>query len=145
MGNSLTAANAIIMLTIPGVFTPPQQLQQFAADDIFSTEQLKSAETEMGVDGQLSGGFVFVPVKQSITLQANSPSCAVFDTWWAAAQAGIDVFSAFGVITLPSLKSKWALNNGFLTGYMPIPDAGKLLKPRKFEITWGQMLPASTP
>ena len=139
---SLTSATAVYMLTIPGVFSPPQQLQQFAADDIFSTEMLRSVETSMGVDGVLSGGFVFVPVQQSIMLQANSPSLDVFDAWYNAMQVAQDTYEAQAIITLKSLGKKWAMVRGFLTGYMPIPDAGKTLKPRKFEITWQQATPA---
>lgn len=141
MAGSLTAATAVITFSIPGVYDVAQQLQQFAADDIFSTESLQSAEVQMGVDGTLSGGFVFVPVKQKYMLQANSPSVKIFDDWWSASQTALDVFSCLGNITLKSINSKWNLVNGFLTSYSPMPDAGKLLKPRSFEITWQQMLP----
>ncbi len=141
MAGSLTAATAVYMLTIPGVFNSPQQLQQFAADDIFATEMLKSVEVQMGVDGTLSGGFVFVPVVQSIMMMANSPSLEQFDQWYNAMQVAQDTYTAEGIITLKSLGKKWALTKGFLTGYMPIPDAGKTLKPRKMEITWQQAVP----
>jgi len=144
MAGSLTSATAVYMLTIPGVFSSPQQLQQFAADDIFSTEMLKSVEVSMGVDGILSGGFVFVPVVQSIMLQANSPSLEQFDQWWSAMQVAQETYTAQAVITLKSLGKKWAMTQGFLTGYMPIPDAGKTLKPRKMEITWQQAVPNPT-
>jgi hypothetical protein len=67
MAGSITAANAIFQLYIPAVFSAPQQLQGFAADDIFDTENQELVQTQMGVDGLLSGGFVFIETKQTIT------------------------------------------------------------------------------
>lgn len=135
-GKTITGANAVYLLAITDVFPTPQQLQQFAADDVFSTDPLGSAEVIMGVDRRLSGGFVAVPVKQSISLMADSDSMDVFDQWWAAMQAEGDTFIANGVVLLPSLGQKWTLTKGFLTDYMPIPDTKKLVQARKFGITW---------
>lgn len=140
---SITAANATFLLTIPSVFPVPQQLQGFAADDIFSTDPLESAEILMGVDGKLSAGFVFVPPKQGIFLQADSPSNAIFDAWYAAQQTVKDIFFADGLVQLTSIGTKWALIRGVLSTYPPIPDAGKTLKPRRFGITWESVSPAA--
>ena len=139
---SITAANATYFLGVTGLFSIPQQLQGFAADDIFSTEAIDTAELQMGVDGTLSAGFVFVPVKQSITLQADSASNAIFDAWRAAEVAAQEKFAATGIVVLTSIGSKWALVNGYLTSFPPIPDAGKTLKPRKYQITWQSVSPA---
>lgn len=142
MALTLTSTNAVIMITIPGVFTTPQQLQGFAADDIFGTDEITPTEVSMGVDGILSGGYTPVPIKQNYMLQANSASKALFDNWFNAMVAAQETYQAAGVITLRSLQAKWALVNGFLTGYKPIPDAGKILKPLSFAITWQQVTPA---
>lgn len=139
---SLTAANAVIMLTVTPIFNAPQQLKQFAADDVFSTPAIQSAEIAMGVDGNLSAGFVFVPVPQSYVLQANSPSNTIFDNWWAANQSAQDVYRADGVITLISVGKKWNMANGVLTEYSPAPDAKRILQPRRYTITWESMLPS---
>lgn len=141
---SLTAANATIMLAIAGLFPAPQQLQGFAADDIFSTDPLESAQTVMGVDGIMSAGFVFVEVKQSYTLQADSPSNFIFDQWFQAQQVARDIFFANGIVLLQTLGSKWSMAKGVLSMYPPMPDGGKLLKPRKFGITWQSISPALT-
>lgn len=139
---SLTAANAVITIGIDTVFPIPQTLKGFAADDVFDTDEIKSVETQMGVDGVLSGGFVFVEVAQKYKLQADSASCAIFDAWYAAQVAAQDVFNANGGLSLKTLKTKWAMTKGFLTGYKPAPDAKKLLQPRVFTITWQSILPA---
>jgi hypothetical protein len=81
--STLTGANAVLMLTIPPLFTTPQQIQGFAADDVYDLDEIESVETLMGVDGILSGGFVWKSQPQTIMLQADSPSNAVFDTWYS--------------------------------------------------------------
>ena len=140
MGN-ITAADSIYIINIPNVLLAPVQLQGFAADDIFDTEPLEAAETLMGVDGILSAGFIFVPVPQSITLQADSASNSVFDAWWTQEQANKTKYAASGQIRLKSIGTKWALTNGFLVTYPVIPNAGRTLKPRKFMIRWQSAFP----
>lgn len=142
VNKTITAANAVYMLSIANLFDTPQQLQGFAADDVFSTEALQSAETLMGVDGKLSGGFVFAPVVQSVVLQSDSDSNAIFEQWWAAQQQAQEVFIANGLVTLLNLGSKYTLTRGFLTAFPPMPDAKKLLQPRRYGITWNSILPA---
>lgn len=141
---SITAASAVVMISIPPLFPIPQPLQGFAADDVYSIPQIKSVETMMGVDGVLSGGFVFVPIPQEIVLQADSASNDVFDTWWTQMQAAEDVYPCQGLIVLKSIGTKYVQTNGFLTGYKPAPDAKKLLQPRRYEITWESIVPAPT-
>ncbi len=133
---TITAVNAIITLTIPGVFNQPQQLQQFSVDDVADVDTLTLCEELMGVDGHLSAGFVFNAVKYVYTLQANSPSCFVFDTWKQAQDAQQDTFPANGNLLLKSLGTKWTWRNGFLKEYSPAPNVKKILQPRKFGVVW---------
>jgi len=139
---SITAANALFVLIIPGVFPVPVQLQGFSADDIFDFDPNPTVETLMGVDGKLSGGFVNVAKKQSITLQADSASNNVFDLWQQAQYTALNTIIAQGLVTLTSIGTNYVLTNGFLTNYPPVPGAGKILKPRKFEMTWEKITPA---
>lgn len=139
MSKSLTGATAVFQLSIAGLYDQPQQLQGFAADDIFSTPAVKSIETLMGVDGFMSAGYVFVEKEMSIALQADSDSNAIFDNWDAAQQAQEDVFFANATVVLKALGSKWTLTRGVLSSFMPIPDTKKLIQPRKYTITWNTM------
>jgi len=139
---SITAANAVFLLQIPGVFPIPVQLQGFSADDIFDFDPIASVETLMGVDGVLSGGYVNVAKKQSITLQADSASNTIFDQWQQAQVTALDTIIANGTVWLISIGTKWALTTGFLTDYPPVPGAGKILKPRKYGLTWQSVTPA---
>lgn len=133
---SITAANAILYLSVTSVFPTPQQIQGFAVDDVYDVESLDTAETMMGVDGNLTGGFVNVTVKQGYSLMADSKSVGVFDAWYAAEVATQEKFTANGSVTLMALGKRWTMTKGFLRGYKPIPDAKKTLQPVKFMIEW---------
>lgn len=139
---SITSANSVIMLSIPGVFTAPVPLQQFAAEDIFTNDPVQAAEVAMGVDGYLAAGFVYAPVSWSVSLMADSPSNDLFDQWYQANRLAIDVYRCNGTIVLPSLNKKYNMNNGALTTYRNMPDAAKTLRSRAFVITWQSVSPA---
>lgn len=132
----ITSANAIVTLTVPLVFSTPQQLQGFAADDIFDVPDIEEAEAVMGVDGLLSAGKVFVPTVQTFALQADSPSFPIFDAWHAYQTVTKSVAVASGVIKLPAIGVKFNIAKGFLIRYKPIADARRILQPRRFTIAW---------
>lgn len=142
MAKSLTAANAVIMLGVTGLYSVPQQIQGFSADDVFDTDAVESAETMAGVDGKLSGGWVYVPRKQNITLQADSDSNEFFENWAAAQDAARELYYGFGLTSLPSLNRAYTMVKGILTSTTPTPSAKKVLQPRKYTITWERLTPA---
>lgn len=140
---SLTSANTVFMLAIVGLFDAPQSLQGFAADDIFTTADIQSTETLMGVDGILSAGYVNMPVPQTIALQADSDSNEIFDQWYQAQKVAQDVYYANASVLLPSLSKSYTLTKGALTTYPPTPNVAKILQPRRFGITWQSISPAN--
>lgn len=139
MNKTITSSNAIYMISVSDLFATPIQLQGFSADDIFTTQPLASAETIMGLDGFLSGGFVFVPVIQSVSLQADSASNDFFDQWYQQQQQARELYVAEGTIILPAVSQKWNMSRGYLTSYPPIPDAARTLRPRRYAITWNML------
>jgi hypothetical protein len=139
---SITGANSVILLSITSLFPVPQQLFGFAADDIFDSEAVASAEILTGVDGNMSAGWIFVPVKMSITLQADSASNSLFESWYAAQQAIQDLYFATGNVRLPATSRLYTCRKGVLSSHKPTPDAKKVLQPRKYEITWQQVIAA---
>lgn len=139
---TLTAANSVFLLTVIGLFDVPQQLQGFAADDMFDSDAVETVETLMGVDGTLSAGWVAVAKKQTVTLQADSASNLIFDAWWTAQEAAREIFTAGAIIRLPAVNTSYALITGYLTSYRPMPPAKKLLQPRQYGLTWNSVLPA---
>lgn len=138
---TLTSANAVITLAVSDVFNTPQQLQGFSTDDVFDTPAIVAAEAVRGVDGILSGGFVYSNIVQAYMLQADSASNAVFDNWYQAQVAAQDIFYASGNAILQGIRTKWSMIRGILTSYTPVPSAGKILKPRRYEVTWQTVTP----
>ena len=134
--SSITSANATLVLSVAGLYPSPQQIQGFAAEDIFSMDAIDPAELYMGADGNLSAGFTYVAVKQSIHLQADSPSNKIFEALRQFELSNVEKSVISGVITIPSVKKQYSLVNGYLTSYPPIADAKRVLQPRKYEITW---------
>lgn len=141
---TITAANSVYMLTIPGLFVTPQQLQGYAADAAFATAAVRNAENVIGVDGRMSSGFVFALREQTITMQADSPSNDLFDAWDAAQQAAGEIFYCSCIITIPSLGKSWAGPKGTLSNFTPLPDVRRTLQPRTFGITWERLLVSPT-
>lgn len=141
---TLTVANSVIMLVIPNLFPAPQQLQGYSADDVFTTEPVDSVETQMGLDGKLSAGWVPTPKRQTFVLQADSPSVLMFDAVQQSQEQIKDAYVIEGVITLPSLGRFFTCNRGFMTNYTALPDARRTLQARRFQITWESILGATT-
>jgi hypothetical protein len=137
MDNStITSANSVFTLVVAGLFPAPVQLRGYASDKAFTTEAVDLAEVQMGVDGRMTAGFVPNPVKQTITLQADSPSKDIFTAVIQAMKTAREVFYISGSISLPSTGESFALTRGILTNAKQIPDAQKVLQPMDFTVTW---------
>jgi len=133
---TITSANSVFTLVVAGLFPAPVQLQGYASDKAFTTEAVDLAEVQMGVDGRMTAGFVPNPVKQTITLQADSPSKDIFTAMIQAMKTAREVFYISGSIALPSTGESFTLTRGILTNAKQIPDAQKVLQPVEFQITW---------
>jgi len=137
MDNStITSANSVFTLVVAGLFPAPVQLKGYASDKAFTTEAVDLAEVQMGVDGRMTAGFVPNPVKQTITLQADSPSKDIFTAMIQAMKTAREVFYISGSIALPSTGEAFTLTRGILTNAKQIPDAQKVLQPVDYVITW---------
>lgn len=140
---TITSANSVFTITVPGLFDSPIQLQGYAADKAWSTEGVDLAETVMGVDGIMSAGYVPNVTKQTITLQADSTSNDVFDTLVEATKAQREIFFLNGSIVLPGTDEAFTMTRGTLTNYKPVSDGQKTLQPRDFVITWNDVSKAT--
>jgi hypothetical protein len=133
---TITAANALVTIAIPNLFPIPQQIQGFSADNVYETNPQDVVETSMGVDGRLSGGFVYSPVEQSFVLQADSDSNLFFETWAAQMVRDKDAFFANGQTLLKAVQRVYVMSRGFLVNLPAFPAAGRTLQPRRFTIRW---------
>lgn len=136
----ISAANAILMFTVPSLFPVPVQIQGFGPDDVYSLDDIELVETSMGVDGILSGGFVWKEQPMGVTLQADSPSNAFFDVWMQSQAAALRSYPANGVLSLPSIGSKFIMTKGFLSTYK-LPDGKRTLTPRRYRLKWEKVVP----
>jgi hypothetical protein len=137
----ITSANAIILITAPGVFNTPQRLQKFSAQDIYEMGAINAGETSMGVDGYLSAGFTFVEKEQAYTFQADSESNEVFQQIYRFEESNITKIPLQGITILPALGLKFVSPKGFLKNYTPMPSAGTTAKPLKYSVVWERVSP----
>jgi hypothetical protein len=151
--STITSANSSLVLTprltsavlsglLPALAGVGFPVQGYASDDAFATDAVDSAEARVGVDGIMSAGWLPRLTKQTITLQADSPSLQLFNALVGAQDALREVIFLDGVLTLPSVGITYALVKGVMTRITPIIPAKKVLEPVTYEITWGTVQPA---
>lgn len=133
---TITSANSVFTIVIPGLFPSPVQLYGYSSDKAFTTEAVDLAEVQMGVDGRMTAGYTPNPVKQTVTLQADSPSKSIFVVLIQAMKTAREIYYISGSIALPSTGESFALTRGILTNAKQIPDAQKVLQPVDYTITW---------
>lgn len=136
---SITSANSIFTVTVPGLFPTPVQLQGYSSDKAVITDAIEMAETQMGVDGRMTGGYVPAITKQTITLQADSPSRSIFKTIALATQASKEIFYIAGALDLPSTGESFIMPKGIIVNMKQIPDLLKVLGPVDIMIHWEQV------
>jgi hypothetical protein len=136
---SITAANAVIQLAIETIFPTPQQIQGFAEGDVFDASSIKINEIQMGVDGNMAAGFVWVVKPITFHLLADSESNDVFDEWGSQMEANQTVYRASGLIVLDT-GEKWTMSAGSFTDWLWIPPAKRLLMPRSHTVTFGKII-----
>ena len=129
---TLTASNSSLSITVPGIFSSPQTIQGYAVDDAFSAEAVERAEVMIGVDGNMSYGYIFNVISVPITIQADSPSLAFFNTWKNIEDGNRELSPGNGVVMLPGIGWKFTLANLILANYPVLPDVKKILQPLKF-------------
>lgn len=132
----ITSNNAVFLISLPLLLPVPQQLQGFATDDIFDVDDIDTTDTMMGADGILSGGVILAATPMNIALQADSDSISFFEAWYQGQRSNRVAYAAQATVTLTGNGRAYALNTGFLARFKPMPDAKRVLQPRKFRITW---------
>lgn len=138
---TITSANSVVSLSVPGLFPVPQQLKGYAADRAWESDSVEQAETQMGVDGRMTAGYVPNPCPQRYSLQADSPSKQIFLAIQRAQKATKSIYYISGTIDLPSTGESFICRKGVFKAAKPLPDGGKVLEPMEFEIVWESIDP----
>jgi hypothetical protein len=139
---NITAANAVFMLAIPPIYTAPQQIVGFASDSAWDAGESEPAEIMIGVDGIVSAGFVPFLTDFTVHLQADSPSSSIFETWLESQKTTLTIYFGVATLLIPAINRKYAMSQGVLRRMPPLPGTRKVLQPRDFVITWGDISPA---
>lgn len=133
---TITSANSIVTLAVAGLFPIPQQLHGYSADRAWETADVVMTESNIGVDGRKTAGFVFNQVEQTFTLQGDSPSRATFQAIVNAMKAAREIYYIQGTITLPATNESFICVKGTLKNANMLPNAGKVLEAVKYVIEW---------
>ena len=104
--NTITSANSIILFRCPGVYDTWVKLEGYQVDAAASFGDTTVAETQMGVDGKQSIGFVPHEVPVTLNFSANSPSVQVMETVYADFVQNMEVRYCELQITYPSVKRR---------------------------------------
>lgn len=139
---TLTAADAILMMTVDTIYPTPFRIKGFAADDVTNMDAVDNAETSMGVDGRLSAGFVFAPTRQTITLQADSETNDLFEYWAMYERTNRRKYFAGQTIKITATGRQYICVRGVLRSYTPMPALRRTAQPRSFVIEWESVTPA---
>jgi hypothetical protein len=142
MARNLTGLNAVIVLTAPDVFASGVQLQGFAADNVFESDPISSVEILMGVDYNLSAGFVAAPVPQAFELQADSLSIDFIEAIQLWQMQNLMAEQISGTTTLLATGKSYSMPKGFMTIYGALPGVKKLIQPRRFSCMWERVIPS---
>lgn len=133
---TITVANSVFTIMAAGLFPAPVQLAGYSVEKAFTNEAVDMTEEQMGVDGRMTAGFIFMPVPMTVSLQADSPSKVIFTAIVAAQKTARDIYWLSGSIQLPSLGESYTLTRGVLKTPKQMPDANKVAAAMDFKMVW---------
>jgi hypothetical protein len=139
--STITSANSVFTLSVAGLFPIPQQLQGYSAERAWESSAVDMSESQIGVDGRKTSGFIYSMVTQTISLQGDSPSKRIFIAIANAMRAARDVYYISGTIDLPSTGESFICARGTLKSMKMLPDAAKVLQSQDFVIEWESIQP----
>jgi hypothetical protein len=124
--NFLTSANANFLVRCRGVYDNYVKQQGFQVDNAFGFGDRTVGETRAGVDGKLSGGYVFNEAQFTAFYEANSPSISMMDNCYADIQNNQETRVFDFIVEIPSVKKRYSFS-GFLVSVPGGISAQKML------------------
>jgi hypothetical protein len=125
----ITSANSESIMTIEELFPNGFLLQQFSTDGAISAESIQVAETRMGVDGKLVGGWIPAIIPVVITFEASSPTVKHLNTLYDQMTLNKRMYVCALTSAVPSIGTVFKFLNGLLQTATPIPAQKKVLDP----------------
>lgn len=137
MGNmTITSANSILYISVPGLYDAPTRIEQFGTDQMLSVAQNNPVIAEKGVDGHTSFGWVPTNKEITITLAADSPSLRIFEDWANYQDSVREVMVCNAEFTIPSINRKIIGTRGAMTTSQAHPSAAQTLQASTFTLTF---------
>ena len=113
--NTITSANAIVQVRCAGIFDTWVNAEGAQSDAFLSFGDVTTAQTEIGIDGKLSFGWIPHKTTGTISLMANSPSIKVFETIYNDFLNNREVRLVELRVTYPSVKRMQSLSGTIIT------------------------------
>ena len=135
---TITAANCMLFLTVPGLYDSPVQIEGFSTDAMVSVAANTPVVAEKGVDGHTSFGWVPTSKDVTITLAADSPSRQVMEDWATYQETAREVMLCNAEFSMPGINRKLTGKRGGLTSVQSSPNAAQTLQANAFVITFDQ-------
>ncbi len=129
----ITSANSIMTIQADPIIPSPVQLQNFATDQIATTDEMVIAEARMGPDGGLAMGYTPQPVAFTLMLEANSPSQQTLFDLSGAIRANRRIYDVTITLDCPSLKKRYIFERGGLISSSVMPNPKKVHDPTSWK------------
>ena len=142
---TLTATDAIVAVSVQGLFSVPQIVDGFEIDNAWQLSDTTIAQTVMTLDGELTGGYVPSIVDFTVNILPTSNSKQFFDVWMQNSRQNQTMFKGLFNITIPALSANYTLSNVILVTGKVLPNVNSILQPvsYKFQVSSKDILTVS--
>lgn len=125
---TITSANSILQIRCPSnpLHSGWHQIQGAQADNMWSFDNPTKAETRIGVDNFLSGGYTPFKTVMQLFLEANSDSFTWMDRLLSMFDADSETAPVEISLTIPSVGLRYS-GEGFITSGSGGVTGGRLL------------------
>ena len=138
MAATLTVANSAILITTEALYPQAQQMSGYSADDVYDFENVENGEYSMGIDGNLSAGFVYNEIPWTMMLQADSPTLGNFENIWQYEVTNRTKLQQDITITLPGVAKRYDLIKGYMRAFKA-PSGKKILQPAAIAFVFSRL------
>lgn len=140
---TITAANCILYITVPGLYDSPVKIEQFGTDAMVSVAQNNPVVAQKGIDGHTSFGWVPTNKEVTFTLAADSPSLRLFEDWANYQEMIREVMVCNAEFSMPAILRKIVGTRGAMTTAQTHPNAAQTLQAAAFVVTFDTWTPSA--
>lgn len=131
-GGDITSANIELIFSAEEICPNGVVVQQFSADQMYSSEDEQFAETRMGVDGFMAAGHTPNIKTLTLSLEASSPLYETFKNLAMAQTRNRRPYNCTIVARVPSIGQVFTWSEGVLHNATWVPNASRVLDPTQW-------------